>query len=151
MTSPEYTGLDTHKALEKLKSDITKELQIYEDFTWKKQSCMSALGHQSGWRLDPRAAFHWTSGVAIMIAIVLLLFSSIFSWDPSLLVESAVLFMFLLFNVYLSGWDCRLQHREMVDRTKDLIKHLEGKVVYHLQPSLVLISLFCLNILILFK
>eukprot|EP00057_Strongylocentrotus_purpuratus_P026095 XP_011680569.1 PREDICTED: uncharacterized protein KIAA0195 isoform X1 [Strongylocentrotus purpuratus] len=128
MTSPEYTGLDTHKALEKLKSDITKELQIYEDFTWKKQSCMSALGHQSGWRLDPRAAFHWTSGVAIMIAIVLLLFSSIFSWDPSLLVESAVLFMFLLFNVYLSGWDCRLQHREMVDRTKDLIKHLEGMV-----------------------
>ncbi|XP_063961258.1 transmembrane protein 94-like [Lytechinus pictus] len=128
MTSLEYTGLDTRKALGKLKADITKELQIYEEVTWKRQSCISALGHQSGWKLDPRAAFHWTSGVAIVIAIVLLLLSSVFRWDPSLLVESAVLFMFLCFNAYLSGWDCRLQHREMVDRTKELIKQLEGMI-----------------------
>ncbi|XP_071496339.1 transmembrane protein 94-like [Diadema antillarum] len=123
--SLEFTGLDTRTALEKLKTAIAKELQAYEEETWKEQSCLSSLGRPASWRLDPRASFHWTSGVAIVIAILLLLFSAIVHWDPSLILESSILLAYLVFNTYLSGWDCKLQHREMADRTRVLLKELD--------------------------
>ncbi|CAH1794540.1 unnamed protein product, partial [Owenia fusiformis] len=123
----EFIGYTTREALQKLYDDLTQQLNDFEEsqkkLPWKEKFRKSFIYHTK-----KESILHWTSCVVVVTVVILLLISYILSSNRNhwLVGEALFLVVILSCNIYFLIWDDRLKSYELVDKTRLVLKNLEG-------------------------
>ncbi|XP_068236058.1 endoplasmic reticulum magnesium-transporting P-type ATPase isoform X5 [Palaemon carinicauda] len=123
-------GLSTYEAIGRLYDDIAYALDDHlkaeaekDKGTGEKSILYEAFHHRSY-----LSVFRWTSAVALIVEVVLLLVAYITCNDPRyqyLPAECFFIFVMVILNIYLVWWDTRLRHKELSKQTLNLLRDLK--------------------------
>ena len=98
-----------------------------QDAQWRRQqTLLSTISQAPGFSLRTDNAFHWTSAIWVLLAAMSLLVAAGASGEIGLVVDGAVLLCVLVINLYVTGWDSRMRHREVIMHAHALLKKLQG-------------------------
>ncbi|XP_071964602.1 transmembrane protein 94-like isoform X2 [Antedon mediterranea] len=118
-------GLPSSQALQKLHNAIQNEIQLFQDDLRKSQSILANLSQPSGLWLSHRSPLHWLRALFIFIASVVLTVAYGCSGNELYVIQALILLVLLTLNVYVTGWDHKLQRNEMVRQGQRILKYIK--------------------------
>lgn len=140
--SRRQNGLSSQEAVQKLCEVIKEEVDNYESELETNGRLISLVGQVSSNGLHADVFFSWISALTLLFCGLLLLVASAILLDGYTLIEAAFLILFCALNLYLSVWNFRLKQKELIDQSRSLLKHLQGKV-----DTTLLLSCLCMAII----